>query len=44
VIIWKTALWGPRAVLDRFTEYSVTIPSTSNAGKGIFKPLFGNES
>ena len=47
VIIWKTALLGHRALLDGFTEYSVTVPSTFNAKIGvevIFKPIFGDES
>jgi len=47
VIIWKTALWGHRVLLDGFTEHNMTVPSTSNAKTGvevIFKPIFGNES
>jgi len=47
VIIWKTALWGHRALLDGFTEHNMTASSTSNAKiwvEVIFKPTFGNES
>jgi hypothetical protein len=47
VIMWKTALWGHRALLGGFVEHNVTVPSTSNGKievEVIFKPIFGNES